>query len=686
MESKVSETTVVEQVEFKVFKAAVAKRFEQMKSHALFRAAVEKDLLWDTYLTSFPPGTNEIYKQRREYDCNCCKQFIRAIGNVVAVVDGQLVSVWDIEVGYPFQPVVDALAELVKSRPIDNNFLHTERTAGTDKNFQQLLDQSVATWEHFFVNLPNQVVVRGTDIGGMLSESRALHDVLHRSLTEITNDAIETVLELIAQNSLYRGEENKFAVESFRRVKREFDKLTSYEAKDIFIWSQVKTLPASVSKIRNTSIGTLLTDLSEGKDMESAVGAFEAKVAPTNYKRPTALITKKMIEQAQKTISDLGLMSALDRKYATVTDISVNNILFADRGSRKDLTGSVFDDVAASLPEKTKNFDKVEEMTVEKFIADILPKAESLEVMFENRHGSNLVALIAPTDPTAGRLFKWDNNFSWSYNGEVADSIKEKVKKAGGNVTGDLCCRLAWHNHDDLDFHMTEPGGYHIYYPNKRVLSPSGGMLDVDMNAGSGHTREPVENIFYSDKSRMQEGTYMLRVHQFARRESTNVGFEVEIDFLGTVWRFAYDKPVKQDERITVAEFSYSRRDGVKLLNSLPEAQASRQVWGIPTQTFHKVRLMMLSPNHWDGVGVGNKHYFFMLEKCLNDGTARGFFNEFLRGDLDAHRKAFEVVGSKVRTQESSDQLSGLGFSSTQRNDVLVRVKGSFTRTLKVTF
>ena len=95
---------------------------------------------------------------------------------------------------------------------------------------------------------------------------------------------------------------------------------------------------------------------------------------------------------------------------------------------------------------------------------------------------------------------------------------------------------------------------------------------------------------------------------------------------------------------------------------------------------------MMMSPNFWDDLNVGNKHYFFMLENCKNEDKARGFFNEFLKSELDAHRKVIEVVGSKMRTDESDQQLSGLGFSSTQRNSVLCKVKGSFSRIIKIVF
>ena len=75
-----------------------------------------------------------------------------------------------------------------------------------------------------------------------------------------------------------------------------------------------------------------------------------------------------------------------------------------------------------------------------------------------------------------------------------------------------------------------------------------------------------------------------------------------------------------------------------------------------------------------------------MLDSCVNDGKARGFYNEFLSPALDAHRKVLELVGSKTQVKDSPHQLSGLGFSSTQRNNLLCRVKGSFTRTINVIF
>jgi hypothetical protein len=209
-------------------------------------------------------------------------------------------------------------------------------------------------------------------------------------------------------------------------------------------------------------------------------------------------------------------------------------------------------------------------------------------------------------------------------------------------------------------------------------------MLDVDMNANIGRTREAVENIFFPSTDRMLEGVYRLFVHQYRMRERIDVGFEAEIDFKGTVHQFAYAKPLKDNEKVVVAEFRYSKTSGMEIIKSLPATTVSKKVWGIDTETFHKVNVALFSPNHWDGRGSGHRHYFFMFDGCHNDGTARGFYNEFLKAELDPHRKVFEMVGAKMRTEETNNQLSGLGFSTTRRNHVTVRVNGG--RTLQVAF
>ena len=75
-----------------------------------------------------------------------------------------------------------------------------------------------------------------------------------------------------------------------------------------------------------------------------------------------------------------------------------------------------------------------------------------------------------------------------------------------------------------------------------------------------------------------------------------------------------------------------------------------------------------------------------MVDDCKNPEPVRGFFNEYLNSELTPHRKVFEVLADKMKTPYQEHQLSGLGFSSTMRNSVIVKVDGTFSRTLKVNF
>ena len=104
-------------------------------------------------------------------------------------------------------------------------------------------------------------------------------------------------------------------------------------------------------------------------------------VAPANYQRPSALVTKAMIQRAEKKVEELGFMAALQRRYAVTEDITVNNVLFADRSAKKHMKNA-FEQLADDVGERVnpKHLEKVEEVPIDKFIENVLPKALDQEV------------------------------------------------------------------------------------------------------------------------------------------------------------------------------------------------------------------------------------------------------------------------------------------------------------------
>lgn len=661
-------------MEFVEFSKLITKKFAEMQkdNDVLYVLDVDRDEMWNFYLDEFPAGTNNIFKERREYDCSCCRNFIKNISNVVALKeDGSYITIWEVAAEGHFKVVADSMESYLKEFEVDTIFVSPENKYGALETYDSV---NGINWNHYYTPVMAKFVKVRADIPSYLGGIDQTAQVFKRSMEEISADAVKTVLELIAGKSIYRGDEFKKTVTDLQKFQQQYDKSTN---KVGFIYQSVVKF-GEYLKFRNTAIGTLLTDLSEGMDLEAAVKSFESKVAPSNYKRTSSLITEGMKKKAAERVEELGLTDALYRRHAVESDISINNVLFADRSAK--LSDSPFD-LIAPTSKKVKTFDKVQEVTADTFIKDILPGAESVEVYLENKHESNLVTLVAPKYDASGNLFKWDNNFSWAYNGDVTDSIQQLVTKAGGSVTGKMRVSLAWFNGDDLDIHILTPA-QEICYANK---SSSGGKLDVDENAGfARNSKDPVENVIWKDT--ILDGSYKVIVENFTKRDTKNVGFVIQFEINGEIFEYHYNEPVQHKCRVVVLDFKIKNGKLVEKNEHISSTHSAKEVWGISTNQFVKAKMVMQSPNFWDGQKIGNEHLFFMLEGCYNDQPVRGFFNEYLRAELYQDRKVFEVLGSKMMADPCKEQLSGVGFSSTMNSEVVVKVTGTTQRTYKVVF
>ena len=634
---------------------------------AIYITDITKDQLWDTYLNSFPE------EERQSFNCNLCRQFIKSYGGLVKIneSDKTLISIWDFKVpNEMYQTVVDNLSKLVHSAKIRDTFVSSQPKLGTDFNYDVSVTSSTNKWYHFFYKLETgeySKVSYDKDIPCKQSEYRDSKAVFKRALEEITPEAVSSVLDLIEQGILYRGTEYAYMVKGLQEDQQKYLKLP-VEVRDNFAWLMSRNPTA---RVRNTAIGTLLIDLSNGTDLEIAVKKYESVVAPTNYKRSKPIISKKMVEDAEKTISQLGYSDSLARRFAVVSDISINNVIYLNRGVTK--TTSIFDSLKEDIPLNPKKLGKVEEIPLQQFISNIIPQATDIQFLLERQQENNLVSLITAVNPDTPSLFKWNNNFSWSYNNGVADSIREKVKSAGGKVDGLLRVSLAWDTYNDLDLHIIQPAPrQRIYYGYKRCHT-SGGQLDVDMNV-SPDTRTPVENIIYPYSANMREGAYQIQVHNFTHRELTK-NFTVEVEFNGEVYTFESDRFISPKEFVDVATFTYTQKEGIVLKSDTKNsAVKSVKAWNIDTNKFHKVNTIIYSPNYWED-SIGNKHVFFMLEDC-KCSKANGFFNEFLKDELYRnHKRVFEVLTNKLEVVDNGEeQLSGVGFSFTNKTQFHVKV------------
>lgn len=672
---------------FKTFSEAVHARYNTMATGELF--VVDVADIFESYLSAFPDGTNPIFRVRTEHDCNCCKQFIRRLGVLVAFDDsGNRMTVWDDfpTLPEPYGTVAKRLADLVRQAPISGVFRTKELQYGTAFNFDTHTNQR---WNHFHGRVAKRHLSSVPQQAA--GELNTTGQVFKRGLEEITEADIETVLDLIESKSLYRGEEHVGAIKAFRQLQQGYHKAVDREG---FVWANISKPGA---RFRNTVIGTLLVDLANGVELEDAVKSFERKVAPENYKRPTALITPKMIEQAVAKLNELGLQDHVHRRFAVVEDVSVNNVLFVDNEVRGKMQGGLTDLLMTSAKVKTRSpySADAQPISIEDFMA---LGASKIELVLRNDQLSNFVSL---TTGEAG-LFKWDNGFAWMYDGELADTgMRSRVAAAGGRIDGPFRFTHSW-NHEGrenqslMDLHVFMPGhrrsaqtisddygaGRRVGW-NQRSDRDSGGVQDVDYTQAAPPGYIPIENISFPQLARMPEGRYECWVHNWHHRGVNRGGFKAEIEINGVIHQYDYAKPMAHKEWVQVAVVTLSK--GVFTIeHKLPSSSSPQEKWGVRTMTTVRVDTIMLSPNHWEGAGaVGNKHWFFILDGCKNPDSTRGFVNEFLRGSLDPHRKVFEVLSSKTKCPPSDRQLSGVGFSSTRNDKVTAIADG---RTYEISF
>ncbi len=700
---------------FKQLNERIQSQFTAIQQFKLFRLNISGQQIWDQYLAGFSPEEDPVFRDPNSstHNCNNDKSFIRRYGNIVAIDDNyNVISMFDIDVtGTIFANTFAGIRELIATGKVTEVFFETyaelnslpyEACKKTQKVFQlghaktpkqysveevakfgRVNSTDIYEFHHFHVFVDTQFVDKsGKSVEAVMANYREPKSVFQRAMEEIPLDTLVLVRDLITQGSLLNGDSYLAKVEQFIQLKQEYDNIPQQLRGN---WCWVKSYNLPIAKFRNELIGTLCVELAEGVDLNQACLTWNKRADPANYMKAKAPITQRQIEEAQRFVIDNGYEESFNRRFANLSDINLSEIKHMNVDGKEVKTSALFAGVkpAISTRHKRSQFDTVEEVTIEKFMAEILPTCTDIELFMENRLEGNLASLLTANTPESKRIFKWSNNFSWTYNGNLTgkSQIKENVKLVGGKVTGVLRCSLQWNDEDtrgsmDYDLHCKTPFKT-IYYADKRCTK-SGGWLDVDMIRP---TAIGIENITW--QNHIPNGNYDFSVNHYSG--TPNNGFKVEIEFNGETFNYYFDRPTNSGSVTRVATVTVTNGQ-FTIQHHLPESSSSRTIWGLETGQFHKVNLVCLSPNFWGENNVGNKHYFFMLDQCRTETSMRSFHNEYLIGDLLQHRKVMEVLADTTRVNPQPDQLSGVGFNSTVKDEVILKLKGSFQRVVKVKF
>lgn len=657
---------------FTEYNQRLSEHFKEMlsSSHKLYVLRADSEELWNLYLDSFPEGTNQIFRKRREYDCSCCHSFVKKYGGIVTIDndDGyKITTLWDFD-GGDFNSVNVALDSFLRTKEIANVFCSYDELLGANAGIE-LTSDGVITWNHFRLMLPKNLTTRKSDsIDLLIGKSVENMQSLMRATTEIAPLAVSTALELIANNDLYRGEEHQNILRNLQKLQYDYMKVPENLRKNFF-WKKSQEVGAQLCYIRNSMIGTLLCDLTDETDPNDAVAKFEAKY--DGYKRPKPVFTQKMIDDAEKTLTNLGLLDSIQRRFAVESDVSVQDVLWVNRSVAPNMKDA---DIFAKLgqnakPQKSSGI--VNEMTINELL-DMLPSVTAMSIKTTSELSGNLVSLIAPQNAEAKSMFKWGNGYSWAYTGNsTMTKMKEAVKRAGGKITGDLRFSISWEHDDDLDAHCFM-GSEHIYYGNKQSKKLNG-ELDVDIIHPVKNTLS-VENIVFPDRAKMPTGGYSFSVKDYNHRTGRG-GFKAEIEFDGRVYYYKYVNDMLTGDSVDIATVTY--KNGTFVIDSsLPySTSGSSNEWGGVNDKLYPAKMVTVSPNHWGDSRVGNKHYIFVVDGLLNPEKPSGFFNEYLIEELNPHRKVLEGMTQQMRVEDSANQLSGFGFESTVRKTVVMEIE-----------
>ena len=683
----------------------------------LFCSELTGQQIWDLYLAGFKPEQNPMFRdpESTEHNCNNDKNFIRRYGNIVAINPEtlELITLFDIDVtGTVYEDTIPNLSKTIKQAKVSEVFFETftelnslpyEKVnknqplfqLGHKETYKQYTEEEAEKFgvvrcdktykfDHFHVFLKNEFVNKtNKSIEQIRAEFRDNKNVFKRGLDEISLDTLVLVRDLIQQGSLLNGDAQLTKVVSFVSFKERYNKLSSQQKDN---WTWIHSYNLVTAKFRNELIGTLCVELTEGVDLNTACQTWNKRVDPANYMKAKAPITETQKKEARKFVEENGYSDSFDRTLVTLEDIKVTEILHSNIGDGTIKNVSIFDNIktGTSTQHKRSQFDGIEEVGFEKFMKDILPTCTSVEVLFENRFEENLVALTTANNKESKPIFKWNNNYSWTYKNNLAGKsfIKENVQKAGGKVDGLLRCSLQWNDEDtqgivDLDLHCVQSTGDEIYYANKKSYT-TGGWLDVDMQSPR---HIGIENITWQNK--VLDNNYIFEVKNY--NGGSNKGFKIEIEFKGEIFNYFYQQPVKPSQRVKVATVTVKNGE-FTITHHLQETASSKTIWNLETNKFHKVKLACLSPNYWSDNNVGNKHILFMLDNCKTDSPLRGFHNENLNNELLQHRKVIDVLGDVAMIQPTDNHLAGVGFNSTVRDEVILKLSGSHKRTIKVKF
>ncbi len=358
--------------------------------------------LFELYLNSFP----EI--DRQFHNCNACRRFIENYGSIVTISkNGDRSSpIWETVVApHRYVKAVESMVSAIEQAPIKGVFLSAKADLGL---------RQTGAWSHYALQLPPTSICNHPTQSAAQVRAEKLEDfgMLQRYLATYSEATIAQALTLLNSDALYRSEACLGRAQWHYALKQQIASVKSDRLKDNFVWLAVATAPPGFCHIGGSMLGTLLDDIQSGMDFKSVSRRFADKMRPDRYLRPTAAPTQGNIDRAERLIEQLGIGSALRRRYARIEEL---DLIWATKSAPPATpVAGIFGHLRSQTKNSTVGNSDSPPITItfEKFARKVLPDAVEVEYYLTNTLQS-FAGILTAAVADAPHIFQWDNPFSW---------------------------------------------------------------------------------------------------------------------------------------------------------------------------------------------------------------------------------------------------------------------------------
>jgi hypothetical protein len=357
---------------------------------------VTNEALWDVYLGFLPQNLRQVY------NCNKCKQFFNNYANLVYEdADGQVKSVfWDVQDLVPETEHGNSIAALEKILVLASP-IHRFHSDTTD------IGTAVAGgFEHVNANLPYTCACAPRmDADQMMAMNREDIKNITYFTAAVNGKHVKIVRELVKSGTLAQAELVEEQIDFLAACYKSDNKpIHKPELVKLVSKAHAGLLHPSASMVNRLIEGSM-----SGLNGDQIKERWNREVDPKRYQRPTAAPKAGNIERAEKLFAEMGLESALHRRFAAIEDLQQDLLWWPPK---KVEAGGIF----GMLRQDQQAFQGGSgvTMTFVKFMRTVLPHAQSV-ILHQNPH------MFCPTtavDSNSEPILQWDhkdkpNKVSW---------------------------------------------------------------------------------------------------------------------------------------------------------------------------------------------------------------------------------------------------------------------------------